>query len=129
MPAFESERRDYVKLKSEVTVRYKFLSREVEIEDKIREGFTTNLGGGGMLLVGQIPEPNWYEELLRERVVMGLNILLPSEADPVKTIGHVVWIEGHPDLANRVGIGLTFKEIAREARDAILRFVIRAQLR
>ena len=124
---YESERREFIRVNVDVPVRYKFLSRVVEVPDEVYEGVTSNLGGGGLLLVGRIPNPAWYVELLTQRIVVGVNLHLPSMTDPLKALCRVAWIEASDN--QRVAMGLKFKEISRESLDEIFRYVIKAQLK
>jgi len=126
---FDSEHREFVRIKAEIPIRYKFLSRVIELQEEgVCEGTTSNIGGGGFLLVGRIPEPNWYADLLLQRIVIGVNIYLPPNNEPIKALCRCAWIEAL-DEPRRVGMGLLFKEISRQGQDEIFRFVIKAQLR
>jgi c-di-GMP-binding flagellar brake protein YcgR len=126
--SYETERREFVRIKVDIPVRYKFLSKVIDCPDEIFEGTTGNLGGGGMLLVGKVPDPHWYAELLMQRIVVGVNFLLPSFDQPIKALCRVSWIEA-PESPGRVAMGLKFKEITRDHLDEIFRYVIKAQLR
>jgi c-di-GMP-binding flagellar brake protein YcgR len=125
---YESERREFVRIKVDIPVRYKFLSKVVQIDDEILEGTTGDLAGGGLLLVGKVPNPSWYCDLLMGRVVVGVNILLPSAADAIKALCRVAWLEASDD-GTRIGMGLKFKEITRDSLDEIFKYVIKAQLK
>jgi c-di-GMP-binding flagellar brake protein YcgR len=126
---YESERREFVRMKVDIPVRYKFLSKTVEVTDDVYEGTTGDLGGGGLLMVGRIPNPAWYVGLLTQKIVAGVNILLPKQADPVKALCRVAWIEAGEGESGRVAMGLKFKEISRDSLDTIFQFVIKAQLK
>lgn len=130
MPSFESERRPFVRLNTEVPVRYRFLSKTVAMEkEEVHTGSTTNLGTGGMLLVCKIPKPEWYADLLSEQIVIGIVLDLLSEAEPIKALCRVSWVEAVEHAPGRVGLGLVFKEIPKEGKDAIQRFIIKSQLK
>jgi c-di-GMP-binding flagellar brake protein YcgR len=125
---YESERREFVRIRVDVPVRYKFLSKVTEVPDDVFEGTTGDLGGGGLLLVGKVPSEDLYVHLLAQRVVVGINLMLPSGEAPVKALCRVAWIEA-TDSASRVAMGLKFKEISRDSLDEIFRYVIKAQLK
>src|SRR3990172_5432128 len=60
------DRRDFTRIRTSVTVRYKFLSgsvRDPEFET-VFEGSTINLSLGGLLLVGGIAKIDWVKDLL-----------------------------------------------------------------
>jgi len=126
---YESERREFVRIKVDVPVRYKFLSRTVQVGDDVYEGVTGDLGGGGLLLVGRVPTPELYVGLLTQRVVVGVNVLLPAAAEPLKALCRVAWIEAAEANGGRVALGLKFKEITRDALDEVIKFVIKSQLK
>ncbi len=126
---YESERREFVRIKVDIPVRYKFLSKAVEVTEEIYEGTTGDLGGGGILLVGRIPNPAWYVGLLTQQIVVGVNLLLPATADAIKALCRVAWIESNEADGGRVAMGLKFKEISRDNLDEIFKFVIKSQLK
>jgi c-di-GMP-binding flagellar brake protein YcgR len=128
---YESEKREFVRIKIDIPVRYKFLSKSTEVPDEVFEGTTGDIGGGGMLLMGRIPNPTWYVGLLTQQIVLGINLLLPATTDPIKALCRVAWIEATEADAHggRVAMGLKFREIPREALDEIFKFVIKAQLK
>ncbi len=127
---YESERREFVRIKVDIPVRYKFLSKDIsEVPEEIHEGTTGDLGGGGLLLVGKVPKAEWYVHLLTQRMVMGVNLLLPSTTEPVKALCRVAWLEAHEEAGRGVAMGLKFKEISRDSLDEIFKYVIKAQLK
>lgn len=127
---YETEKREFVRIKVDIPVRYKFLSRDFELdEDNVREGITRNISGSGLLLLGHMPQPEWITPLLMQRIVLGVNILLPMIENPVKALTRVAWIEAIPEGADRCAMGLKFREITKEGQDEIFRYVIRSQMR
>ncbi len=129
--SYETERREFVRIRVDVPVRYKFLSRTIDVpKDKIFEGTTRDISGSGLLLVGKIPKLDWIPMLLLEKIVIGINILLPASPEsPVKALTRTGWIEAIKEGDDRCAIGLKFKEITRESQDDILRYVIKSQLK
>jgi len=128
---FESEKREFVRVKVAIPVRYKFLSRDVEFAtgiDEIYEGSTANLSGGGILLKARIPDVAWLAPLLTERIVIGVNILLPRDEVPVKALTRVAWIEAIEEDTQKCQLGLRFKEIGQDDLDRILQYIIRCQM-
>lgn len=127
---YEQERREFVRVKLEVPVRYKFLAKErIEPElDHVYEGTTWNISGGGLLLAGRIPVFTWLPDLLLSKILIGVNILLPGTDTPIKALARVAWIETIDEGTKRCGIGLKFREITTADRDQIFQFVIRSQM-
>jgi c-di-GMP-binding flagellar brake protein YcgR len=125
---YESERREFVRIRVDVPVRYKFLSKAVPVPEEVYEGTTGDLGGGGLLLVGRVPDDALIVHMLTQKVVLGVNLLVPASQEPVKALCRVAWLEA-AEAAGRVAMGLKFKEISRDSLDEIFRFVIKAQLK
>ncbi len=129
MQSYESERREFVRIKTNLSVRYKLLSRTGEgIEDKIREGTTQNLSGGGLLLVGGIPNIAMIPDLLMEKIVVGVNLILPDAGESVKALTRVAWAEAFEESSEKCALGLKFKEITKEHQDLIFRFIIKSKM-
>ncbi len=120
------EQRRFVRVASSLPVKYKFVSSSADFaENRVYEGRTDNIGGGGMLLTGQVPSVDWITELLMEKVLIALTLDLPGGA-PVKVIARVAWLEAIDQNTEVCQLGLTFKEITQENRDRILDLVIKA---
>jgi len=127
--SFDPERREFVRVRAELPVRYKFLSQDPAfVSDEILEGTTSNISGAGILLVGQMPNTDWITGLLMERIVIGVNVFLPGDAEPVKALTRTAWIEALDERVQRCSMGLRFKEITKEHLDRLFKFVIRAQM-
>jgi c-di-GMP-binding flagellar brake protein YcgR len=126
---YDAERREFIRVRAELPVKYKFLSHQPGlVPDEIFEGTTNNLSGGGLLLVGSIPNTDWITGLLMERIVVGVNVLLPSDPEPVKALTRTAWVEALDERAHRCSLGLKFKEITKVHLDKIFKFVIKAQM-
>ncbi|MBI4833531.1 MAG: PilZ domain-containing protein [Planctomycetes bacterium] len=128
--AYESERREFVRVKTEILVRYKFLCtyKEDKIFEEIHQGYTSNLSGGGILLKGPVPDFNWIPDLLMQKTVIGVNMMLPTEQEPLKALTRVAWIEAIDEKTHTCILGLKFKEITREDQDKIFKYIIRSQM-
>ena len=126
--AYVTEKRDFVRIHTDIPIRYKFLSKTVDIGEDVQEGATTNLSASGLLLVGKIPSISWIPALLMEEIIVGLNLLLPSLDTPIKALGKVVWVESFPKGSDRCALGLSYKEISKPHQDEILKYIIKAQI-
>ncbi len=124
-----SERREFVRVPTDLPVRYKFLSAEPAfIQEEIFEGRVTDLSAGGILLLGRIPDLEWKSRLLNGSIVVGLNLDLADGQPPIKALTRVTWAETVEDDDNLYLMGLKFKEIIHEHLDQIFQYVIRAHM-
>ena len=124
----QSERRDFVRVAVSLPVRYKFLTPGADKRDVgVYDGTTSNISAGGILLRGKIPSNDWLVEMLLQKVVLGINMLLPGTQEPVKALARVAWVEGLTAQA-QCSMGLLFKEVSRETQDRIVQFIIRSQM-
>lgn len=126
---YETEKREFVRIHTDIPVRYKFLSRSIPLETEgIFEGSTANLSGSGLLLVGKIPGMSWIPGLLMGEILIGINVLLPMMDMPIKALARVSWIEAFQKGSDKCAMGLRFKEISKENQDEILKYIIKAQI-
>ena len=124
-----TEKREFVRIQTDIPIRYKFLSKTVEVkEGQIFEGSTSNLSSSGLLLVGKIPSVSWIPALLMEEIIIGLNLLLPSLDAPIKALSKVAWVEAFTKGSERCAMGIKFKDIAKSHQDEILKYIIKAQI-
>lgn len=124
-----TEKREFVRIRTDIPIRYKFLSKSVNVgEAEVFEGSTSNLSASGLLLVGRVPSVSWIPALLTEDIIIGLNLLLPALDSPIKALGKVAWIEAFHKGSDRCALGLRFKDIAKNHQDEILKYIIKAQI-
>ena len=128
--SFDQEKREFVRIKLAIPIRYKFLAENSKDPrlDKSYQGSTSNISGGGLLLAGPIPDPNWIPDILLQRIVIGINFLLPDQDSMVKAITRASWIEARKETSEHWLIGLRFKEITQEDKEKIFQFIIKSQL-
>jgi len=127
---YESEKREFVRVGVSVPVKYRLISQspDVSVPDDYLDGETQNIGAGGMLLVGPMPEPELITGLLIQKVVIGVRIDLPGGKKPVEALGRVAWLEAINEQEHRCSLGLAFKEITTEAQDTLFRFIIGSRM-
>lgn len=126
---FNSNKREFVTINTDVPVRYKFLSKVLELDvDQIFEGTTNCLSSSGCLLQGRIPSLNWIPALLMGKIHLGINLLLPSSDHPIKALCSTSWIEEIPEGTDRCVLGLKFMNLDKDMEDQILRYLIKAQM-
>ncbi len=126
---YEKERREYVRVSTEVPVRYRFLSHDPAFPATgDYEGVTQDLSGGGLLLQATVPDPDWISGLLTERVFFGIEIDLPGDSEPVRALTRAAWVRSVEGEETACLVGLRFKEITRGDLDRIFGFVIKRKL-
>ena len=128
--AFEYEKRKFIRLPIAVPVRYKYLSREIrgpEMES-VHEGLSQNIGAGGLLLRGKLPDTAWLSQLLTRKMFVGINLLLPDSERPVKALCRVSWSSAIEDEQGHLVMGLQFQEITLQDKDTITMYIIKAQM-
>ena len=87
-----------------------------------------NVGAGGLLLRGKLPDPAWLSKLLTRRMYIGINIMLPNAERPVKALARVIWSSSVQDDQGHVVMGLEFQEITNKDQDLLTQYIIRAQM-
>ncbi|MFQ5654503.1 MAG: PilZ domain-containing protein [Planctomycetota bacterium] len=129
--AFEytSERREFVRTNTDIPLRYKFLSRDIDLgTDQIYEGKTSNISGAGCLLSGKVPSLSWIPALLMGKIHLGVNLLMPSLDHPIKALCQVSWVEAIPPRSDRCVLGLKFIDVRKQDQDEIMKYLIKAQM-
>ncbi|MCE9583086.1 MAG: PilZ domain-containing protein [Planctomycetes bacterium] len=122
--------RALVKLRTPLEVRFKFLSktRQEAEQEQVYEGTAPAISAQGCLLAGKIPKFDWLTDLLTQKMMLGINLLLPHDPDPIKVLGEVGWIERIDEATGRCQIGVTFKDIQAADRSKIFAHQVKAQL-
>ena len=126
---YETTKRDFVRVATDIPVRYKFLSKTVQVDQEgIFQGVTNSISGTGLLLIGKLPGFSWIPGLLTHEIVLGVNIMLPALDHPVKALAQVAWIERIQKGSDKCPMGIKFHEITKEHQDVLLKFVIKSQI-
>ena len=128
--ADSARERALVKLRTPAELRYKFLSktRQDPEQEQIYEGTSQSLSAQGCLLQARIPRLDWLSDLLTQKMLLGVNLLLPSDPEPVKALGEVSWIEKIDEESGRCLMGVSFRDIQPVDRNRIFAFQVKAQL-
>lgn len=130
MRYYERERREFVRVKSEVAVRYRFLSHDPSFEATgYTDGTTRDVSGGGVLMVALVPDADWIPGLLTERIFLGIELDLPGGDEPVRALTRAAWVQADVQAKDDGCLmGLRFKEITRDDLDRVFKYVIIKQL-
>jgi c-di-GMP-binding flagellar brake protein YcgR len=129
MERIEKERRAFVRINKALDVSYKFFTEEKHINEKLLKkrykGRTKNLSSNGLLLVGDVPEPDWMKELLNRRMSLALSIKIPRQKTPVKAIAKVAWLDVMVDDPKQIyEMGVYFQEITHQDKQHLVKFII-----
>jgi len=125
--SFSCEHRDYLRIKANIPVRYRFLSTWFEHPglQEVFSGKSRDLSGGGILLEGKLPDESWIPDLLIERITVAVSIYLPDAEEPVRARARVAWVNtGEPQDLDSCRMGLRFVEISRDGQDRIFRYIL-----
>jgi len=125
--SLESEHREFARVGAAVAVDYRFFS-DLMNDPALGgtcSGTTSNLGAGGLLLQGTLPDAAWVPDLLLGKIQVALALRLPGGT--VKALARVAWIEDPRQAGGPWLLGLKFREITGAGRDRILQHVIDAR--
>ncbi len=124
-----SAKSEFVRLPTDIPIRYKFLCKVMDLDsNQIFEGVTRNMSGEGCLCVGKVPSLNWIPAMLMKKILVGVNVLLPSMDVPIKGLCRVAWVEEMPEGSDRCVMGLRFEDITKENQDEIMKYIIKTQM-
>ena len=125
-----SERRQYVRLNAVFPVEFQFLDAETggSISD-IKQGFTMNVGKGGICLEVNNIEEGFEQGLNNKSIKLDLRLHIPLSSRETKAIADIAWCKkekaGYP---NKYLIGLSFQQIDPKERQRIYFHAIRVYL-
>ncbi len=125
---FRQERREFIRVRSECAVAYRFLGGAAVGADEAHRGATDNISGGGLKLSGEVPNPDWLAELLTGRIAVGVEISLPDGGEAVRALTRVAWVE-RLGKSRKFVLGLRFREVSGGDRERIIAFIIKTQIR
>jgi hypothetical protein len=84
------------------------------------------------VITGSLPDPSWRDHILAGRILLGLNIFLPTESVPIKILTTVTDVKANPDGAAGQDDNffvLNFREISDDHHRRILKFIVSLYLR
>jgi c-di-GMP-binding flagellar brake protein YcgR len=111
-------------------VRYSFVGRvPPSASAQFVEGTTDNISGGGLKLVGKLPNTDWIASLLLQHIAVAVEVHLPDGEEPVRALARTAWVELHDKKKLDFLMGLRFREISRDDRERVIQFVIKSQLK
>ncbi|MDD4939320.1 MAG: hypothetical protein PHE18_00945 [Candidatus Omnitrophica bacterium] len=120
--ALGAERRQYIRLDSVFPVLFRVLSLDGnEALSEWLQGFTNNVGKGGICLAVNNLKPAWINPIKQLQVKMQLEIHMPLSACGVPAYAKVAWVK-ETGTAGSYLIGLSYESIAVAANARIMRY-------
>lgn len=89
---------------------------------------TVDISGGGLLFEISNLTEEWIRGLTSGMIRVGLELDLPTYAEPVRVLAKVAWLKKKETDPKRYLLGLNFIDITEEDRDKVLRYVVNAYL-
>ncbi|MBI5359433.1 MAG: hypothetical protein HZA48_02495 [Planctomycetes bacterium] len=130
--SYELQKLDLPKINTGLMLRFKFLSKTLKDPafEEVYEGSTNYMSGEGLLMTSQqAPFLKWINQLINQEIMLGINIILPSEEQPLKALGKFAWLEINEDNPPKMAVGLKFKQLAPADKEKIFKFTIKSQFK
>jgi hypothetical protein len=118
------ERRHYVRLDSVFPVQFQLVSLDggQALSDWM-QGFTSNVGKGGLCLAVRNLKPESAESIKNRSVKLSLGIEMPLRGKPVRALAHIAWVKETAEPAGYlIGVGYDAIEAAQNSR--IVRYAL-----
>jgi hypothetical protein len=119
----ETERRRYIRLDSVFPVEFRLLSIDEEafLSDWL-QGFTNNVGKGGICLAINNLNPQFAKVLKERKAKLSLKIEMPLSRKPVNARAQIAWLKDDLQTPNKYLIGLSYEEIDPLQNNRIMRY-------
>jgi len=117
-----AERRNYIRLDSVFPVQFRILNLdEKEVFSDWLQGFTNNVGKGGICLSVNNLKPALAELIKNKQAKISLEIEMPLAA-AICASANVAWVRNIAIQPNKYFIGLNYERIAPLAKNRIMRY-------
>jgi len=124
-----SERRKYIRLDTVFPVQFRLLSSDSgEFLSEWIQGFTSDIGKGGLCLRVNNLNPETSRLLKEKKTKLSLNIELPFIIGQVSVRALVAWVKESRGASNRLLIGLSYDEIDPIQNNRIIRYAYAKKL-
>jgi len=119
------EQRRYIRLDSVFPVQFRVLGQpENRFLSGWLQGFTSNIGKGGICLEINNLNPELSELISDPKVKLQLEIELPITRAPIIATAHAVWVKNISPQANKYLIGLAYERIDAIHNAKIMRYAL-----
>ena len=117
-----NERRKYIRLDSVFPVQFRVVTSDGKcfLSDWL-QGFTSNVGKGGICLEVNNLKPELIEAIKTQNAKVSLAIEMPLGSHPINAQARPMWIKEAEGIANKYIIGLGYENIPPEANSRIIR--------
>ncbi|MFA5361670.1 MAG: hypothetical protein WC335_00255 [Candidatus Omnitrophota bacterium] len=124
------EQRSYIRMDTILPVQFRLVSLDgKEFLSDWQQGFTNNVGKGGICLRINKPDPLLARQIKNAEVMLALEIEIPFIAgSAVSARARVVWFQDIAEDKERCLAGLRYVSIDEEGKDRILRFARAKQM-
>lgn len=120
--AGENKRR-YIRLDSVFPVEFTILNAEGRIcLSGAQQGFTNNVGKGGMCLTANNCDPEFIRYLNDPQIKFSLGIEMPLGSKAITATAHVAWVKAAAGPTNKYLIGLSYDRIDKQQNARIMRY-------
>jgi PilZ domain len=117
------ERRKYIRLDSVFPVSFQLLSLDGrQIFSEWIQGFTNNIGRGGICLAINQLAPDLAKILKNAEAKVSLKIEMPLNREPVAAVAKVSWIKDPIGPSHKYLVGLTYEQINPAQNNKIMRY-------
>ena len=117
------ERRKYIRLDSVFPVSFQLLSLDGrQIFSEWIQGFTNNIGRGGICLVINNLDPLSAKMIKGNQVKLSLKMEIPLNNKPVTATAKIIWAKDVMGSPNKYDIGLCYEEIDPYQNKKIIRY-------
>jgi len=117
------ERRKYLRLDTVFPVQFHLLSLDgSSLLSDLIQGYTNNIGKGGLCLVVNMPPPELVPSLKENKAKISLQLEMPVSGKSIPAIAKVAWIKEIPGEQKRYLIGLGYEEIDPSHNKGIMRY-------
>lgn len=120
----EIQRRKYIRLDSVLPVQFRFLSSEKSaVLCELQQGFTNNIGKGGICLKINNLNPEQSKFLISPEIKIYLEIEGPFSRHPVGATARISWIRKFADAPNKFLLGLVYEDIDSVSSSRLMQYV------
>ncbi len=119
------ERRHYVRLDSVFPVQFRFYSSDgAEPLSEWLQGYTSNVGKGGLLLNVHELSPGHAALLMDRQIKIALKIEMPLNRPLIAARATVAWVRGKASEDEKHDIGLYYERIDPVCKNRLVRYAI-----